>query len=190
MKNPWTRLLVLGCLIAGAADAQTTTRRELWMWKDANGVTHYSDVPAAGAKKIEIVGSTPVAAPGTAAPPPSLPPPPVPAASESVRYTALEFTSPDSGASVFGADASVLVSVRVEPDLGADDQLHVFYDGTPIGNGSTLTGLQRGEHTLTASIVGADGREKMHTERRFTVQQYTIGNPRNVGPALKPKPKS
>ena len=65
--KPW--VLLLGCLLAAASLAQTTTtRREVWEWRDANGVMHYSDAPAPGARKIVIVGSTTSAAPPNVAP--------------------------------------------------------------------------------------------------------------------------
>ena len=38
-----TRTVLLGCLLAMAVQAQES-RRELWTWKDANGVTQYSDL--------------------------------------------------------------------------------------------------------------------------------------------------
>lgn len=51
-----TWLLLLGCLLAFASSAQSS-RREVWQWKDANGVTHFSDYPAPGARKIVLNGS-------------------------------------------------------------------------------------------------------------------------------------
>ena len=46
-----TRVLLLGCLLALAVQAQET-KRELWTWKDANGVTQYSDRPVPGACEV------------------------------------------------------------------------------------------------------------------------------------------
>lgn len=185
MKKTWTLLLALGLL--AATDGEAQARREVWVWKDDAGVTHYSDVPVPGARKIEIVGSQPVTAP--AAPPP----PPVarynsPASPAQVRYTSLEFDSPAADETFFGPDASVLVSVRLEPELSGDDVLQIFYDGTPISNGSALSGLARGEHTLRAVVVDPDGREKISAGRKFNVQQHVVANPQNKGPVLKPPP--
>jgi hypothetical protein len=184
MKNTWMLLFALGLLAATDGDAQS--RREVWVWKDDTGVTHYSDVPVPGAKKIEIVGSQPVSAPAAAPPQASWSsPPPAPAA---VRYTLLEFRSPDAGETFFGPDATVLVSVNLEPDLAGDDELKIFYDGTPVANGSSLSGMERGEHTLTAVVVDRDNREKIRAERRFSVQQHVVANPKNKGPAVRPPP--
>ena len=41
--KPW--VLLLGCLLVVTSQAQT--RREVWQWRDENGVTHFSDYPAA-----------------------------------------------------------------------------------------------------------------------------------------------
>ena len=49
-----TRVLLLGCLLALSSQAQT--RREVYEWKDADGVKHYSDYPQPGARKIILNG--------------------------------------------------------------------------------------------------------------------------------------
>src|SRR5262245_13298300 len=93
-------VLLLGCVLALASHADTT-KREMWVWVDAQGVTHYSDRPAPGAKRLEIVGVTP---------PPNAMPQPVtpavqpmssgkPAAPPSVTYNSLEIWAPESGES-------------------------------------------------------------------------------------------
>ena len=43
-----TRVLLLGCLLVVTSEAQT--RREVWQWRDENGVTHFSDFPQPGAR--------------------------------------------------------------------------------------------------------------------------------------------
>ena len=50
MKIP---VLILCCLVVGVSSAETA-KRQMWAWKDANGVTQYSDRPVPGAKLIEI----------------------------------------------------------------------------------------------------------------------------------------
>ena len=102
MKLP---VLVLGCLLAGAVSAQTT-KHEMWAWKDANGVTHYSDRPVPGAKRIEVATMTPENSPGFDATPaaanaPSTKPP----AAAAYEYQLLEIWSPENGQTYFGADA-------------------------------------------------------------------------------------
>ena len=95
-----TWLVLLGCLLAFTSSAQSS-RREVWQWKDANGVTHFSDYPAPGARKIVLNGSPS----STAAEPPASAAVATrsrtqPAATEIV-YQRLEIWSPDSGANFF-----------------------------------------------------------------------------------------
>lgn len=188
-----TRVLLLGCLFALANPAQGSTR-DLWVWKDANGVTHYSDRPVPGAQKMTITGSTPV--PASAAPAASTATKPAgkPAEPASVQYSLLEIWQPESGASFFGADASVNVRMRSEPQLAQGDRLLLYLDGkmvegSPNAYEYDLTGIERGAHSLSALILDARGNEKIRSAPRvFHIKQQAVDNPRNVGPALKPPP--
>jgi membrane carboxypeptidase/penicillin-binding protein PbpC len=183
-------VLLLGCVLALSVQA-ATTRREMWVWKDAQGVTHYSDIPAPGAKKIEIVGTTPVPtspppAPAAAASPPE----PKPAR----EYTTLEFTSPEKDAFFFGPQTEVPVTLSVAPGLMEGDELVWYLDGNRVDEATnsasyTFKNLARGTHSVVAVIRDANGEEKIRAlSRSFTVRQEAMNNPRNVGPALKPKP--
>ncbi len=62
-----TWLLLLACLLAVSSQAQT--RREVYQWRDADGVTHFSDYPQPGARKIILNGAptTTTATPASAA---------------------------------------------------------------------------------------------------------------------------
>lgn len=191
-----TSVLMLGCLLATASLAQSTTsRREVWEWKDANGVTHYSDAPAPGARKIVIVGSTPTPA-ATPAPtaPAAAPAAPAAAKANAVTYSSLEIWSPQNGASFFGADATVDVRIRSEPELAQGDRLLTYLDGKLIPSENayehTLTNVERGVHSVTSVILDAKGNEKIRSEPVvFHIKQPTaVDNPRNKGPALKPPP--
>jgi len=185
-------LLLLGCMLAMSSNAQTT-KREMWVWKDANGVTHYSDIPAPGAKKMEIIGTTPVAPPPSQAPSASSAPA-RPAVRDQRRYTSLEFLAPEDGGTFFGPDTEVEVRWRSEPELASADQLSLYLDGTVVEaarNASyyKFTNLERGSHSVIAVIRDGRGEEQIRsTPRSFSIQQTAVDNPRNVGPALKPKP--
>jgi hypothetical protein len=194
------KLLLLGCVLAFAVSEAQTTKRELWMWKDANGVTHYSDVPAPGAKRVVVAGGSPVTAAAPPAPQstssasssrssegPDRPPP-------AVQYVTLEIVSPTEGATYFQADAAVEVSVSSQPALASGDRLMFYLDGSALegADGSyqrTLTGLARGTHTVSAAILNAQGQRKISSApRSFNIRIDTVSNPRNVGPALRPRP--
>ena len=99
-----TWLLLLGCLLALTSQAQT--RREVYAWKDAQGVTHYSDYPQPGARKILLNGApsttkaTPPATTPAGATPAAAKPAAKPGATE-VVYDRLEIWSPENGANFF-----------------------------------------------------------------------------------------
>jgi len=184
-----TRMLLLaGCLLAVAVQAQET-RRELWTWKDANGVTQYSDRPVPGATKVQLSTTAPAQV-APAAPPAAAA---KPAAAAAVQYQSLEIWQPENGESFFGADAAVNVRLRSEPTVAANDRLLLFLDGKLVEGGGgnyeyTLTNLERGAHSITATILDNQGNEKIRSEPRvFHVRQPTVIAPAAVGPNLKPK---
>lgn len=184
-------LLLLGCLFALASQAQDA-RREMWVWKDANGVTHYSDRPVPGARKLEIAGVTsPNPPPAVAAPGQPAAKPGQPAA---IEYRSLEIWQPENGESFFGADATVDVRMRSEPDVVANHRLMLYLDGklvegAPDALEYNLGNLERGVHSLTAVIVDEKGNEKIRSEPRvFHIRQPSTVPPRAVGPKLRPPP--
>lgn len=190
MRN---RLLLAALLLATASQAQES-RRELWMWKDANGVVHYSDVPGPGAKRVDISVAEPPAPPAAAAAAPAPSAAPAPAAAAGVTYNLLEIWQPGSGESFFGADAVVDVRMRSEPELAEGDSLLLYLDGKLVeGDGNaleySLANLDRGAHSLTATIRDKRGNEKIRSQPVvFHIKQPTVIPPAAVGPRLKPAP--
>ena len=196
--------LLLLCAIALASHAETT-RREMWVWKDANGVNHSSDKPEPGAKKIELVGTSPSpSSQDSLSPRPSSAPasegkPPSESASEQapavdVRYESLEIAAPEDEQTFYSAEGIVPVTLASKPTIADADRMVIYLDGklanTPENSyQATLYGVERGEHVLTASILDARGNAKIDSApRKFYVQFNPLNNPRNLGPALKPKP--
>jgi hypothetical protein len=185
-----TRVLLLGCLLAVSVQAQET-KRELWTWKDANGVTQYSDRPVPGAKKVELTGVT--ATPAPAARPAAATATGKPDAAAGVRYQRLEIWQPEQDESFFGADARVNVRLRSEPSLGVGDRLLLYLDGklvqgAPNSYEYTMANLERGAYSMAAVIVDENGNEKIRSEPRvFHVKLPSVNEARAVGPALKPQ---
>jgi len=182
-----TWLLLLGCLLAFASSAQSS-RREVWQWKDANGVTHFSDYPAPGARRIILNGSPSSTAASSAAA--AARTPARPAATE-VVYDRLEIWSPESGASFFEADAVVSIRLRAEPELGPTHRLLTYLDGKLLpGENATehsLTNVDRGVHSVTSVIVNRDGRELIRSVPVvFHMRQPSLPNPQSQGPAVRP----
>lgn len=184
-----TRILVLAsCLLAFASQAQESTK-ELWTWRDANGVVHFSDTPGPGAKRVDLVVTGPPSGGATAAATASTPAPP-PAATVTT-YNLLEIWQPENGASFFDADATVNVRIRSEPVLAEGDTLRLFLDGMRVEGADnlldyTFQNLERGTHSITATIRDAKGVEKIRSQPVvFYMKQNTIIAPRAVGPNLR-----
>jgi hypothetical protein len=183
-----TRILVLAsCLLAFASQAQES-KKELWTWTDANGVVHFSDTPGPGAKRLDLVvtgppsGGAPAAAASASAQPPA----------ESVTtYNLLEIWQPENEASFFDADATVNVRIRTEPAVAEGDTLRLFLDGMRVEGADnlleyTFQNLERGTHSITATIRDAKGVEKIRSQPVvFYMKQNTIIAPRAVGPNLR-----
>lgn len=186
-----TWLLLLGCLLALASQAQT--RREVYEWKDANGVKHYSDYPQPGARKIILNGSpTTASAPPAATTAAGAKPAPQPAAQE-VVYDRLEIWSPEVGASFFESDSVISVRIRAEPEVGPTHRLLTYLDGKLLpGENATehsLTSVERGVHSVTSVIVNREGKELIRSAPVvFHMKQATMNNPRNQGPTVRPPP--
>ena len=179
--------------LALSSQAQDS-KRELWTWTDANGVTHFSDRPVPGARRMELATSQHAAtrsrgdAGGCRAGAHGRDR--VPA----VEYRSLEIWEPEQDASFFGADAAVNVRMRVEPDLAPGHRLFLFIDGQRVEGATdtlehTLTGVPRGSHSLIAVIWDAGNTELFRSQPRvFHVRQPTINQPAAVGPNLRPRP--
>jgi hypothetical protein len=184
-----TWLLLLGCLLALTSQAQT--RREVYVWKDAQGVTHFSDYPQPGARKI-VLNGTPSTTTPAGATPAAAKPAAKPGATE-VVYDRLEIWSPENGANFFEPDSVINIRLRAEPALGPTDRLLTYLDGKLLPGENlmehSLTNVERGVHSVTSVIVNRDGKELIRSAPLvFHMKQTTVNNPRNVGPTLKPQP--
>jgi hypothetical protein len=180
-------VLLLGCLLALTSQAQT--RREVYQWRDADGVMHFSDYPQPGARRITLNGAAPSSAAAAAVPTPAAAARP-PAAPE-VQYQRLEILAPANDESFFEADAEVVVRIRSEPSLDEADRLVTYVDGQQLpqinATEHRLADLSRGAHTVTSVIYGRDAREKIRSAPVvFHMKQPSVNNPRNQGPALRP----
>ncbi len=191
-----TRILVLlSCLLAFASQAQET-KKELWKWTDSNGVVHYSDVPGPGAVKVDLTVTEAQPRPTVAAPAagPSSSTAAKPAAPATVTYTSLEIWQPEDQASYFEADTTVNVRLRSDPAIAADDSLLLYLDGKLVEGPRnaleySLSGVERGAHSLTAQILDIKGKEKIRSKSVvFYIKQTTTIAPRAVGPNVKPPP--
>jgi hypothetical protein len=174
---------LLSMLIALSAGAT-----EMWRWKDADGVTHFSDRPVPGAERIDVLSKQKSSA-ELAPEAPKRPTPPPPA---EVRFTRCAVTAPAND-QVFNSVNPVDVAVSVEPGLQGDYRLQVLLNGIedqdwPAGALSrTLVNLYRGSYTLSARVLDLNGRAVCTGPViNFHVRQPSILAPGRRPPAKKP----
>lgn len=184
-------LLVLAALLIPLA----AHGQEIYRWVDKDGVVHYADQPGSPDAKLvpyKAAGAKP-AAPGDAQPPalyqsdtpPAMPPGPT--------YRTLRVVSPTPNQVFFGGGVTVPVQVELDRALRPGDQLVIIVDGkrTPASGGltATLTGLDRGEHTLQAEVLDNTGSIVISSSSvTFYVRQPSIARP-PTGPDVKlPRP--
>jgi hypothetical protein len=188
------RLILLLVLLPGMALAA--------VYKSTNerGEVVYSDQPTPGAEKLKL---------------PALPtykPPPLPKLSpgtpekktELSPYDSLSIVEPKNDATVRNNLGVLQVRVSIKPALlsKAGHKIQFYLDGQPYGTPITNTtigfsNLDRGTHTLSASVLDSAGQPVMSaSEVTFHMHRESIYNPNNPNnpnrppptPPAKPKP--
>jgi hypothetical protein len=140
------------------------TADSMYKWVDAQGNVHYSDKPAPGATKIDVPKVS------TFTPPQPVAPPcveckrfrpdgaPTDANSATTGYTAITISAPTDQETLWNVP-SVTVSVDVKPALQPGDSVTITLDGaSKVVNGTSATfdDVDRGQHTITASVGGVN----------------------------------
>jgi len=177
MRRP-TSFLLLGLVLAANA-AET----EIWRWKDANGVVHYSDSPAPGAERVQSSAPRPSTPAPSFTPAPgeqSAAPPPLQAGE---RYTRCAVLQPTNDQTFFAVN-TVAATIAVEPALQDADRIQVFLNGAlyedwPLNQSSaTFANLFRGSYSVTVRVVDENGVVKCSgPASSFHVQQPSLLSP-------------
>ncbi len=179
---------VLTCILLLVLLTSNASATTVWTWVDAKGVTHYSQTPAPGARRVEIaphnraVPATPSSSSSTSADPPQ-------ATTSAAKQTYTEFTivRPADDANLWNIGGVVPVSLRLVPTLRPGNGI-VFYlddrrrdDVTPTATEFELKDVSRGTHLLVA-VVHDEQRTPLHEAAvTFHVQQ-TIAKPKPAQP--------
>jgi len=155
----------------------------LYKWVDEQGNVHYSDKPQPGATKIHLPKPTTYAAPDVAMPANTA------AGSEgkkpkaSAGYTEFEIVSPGADETLWNTQ-SVTVTLTVQPALHAGDTVTITLDDKDRGPGQatsvTFDGLDRGEHTVHATLQMAKGGAMIAKPITFYIQRGTKGALRKI----------
>ena len=179
-----TIIVLSSLLLAAAAAAQ-----QVYRWVDEDGVVHYSDQPPPndGAQAIDIEVPPGISNPSRAI---AAGERPRPARSrerddetptETIGgYRNAAITEPESQEVLWNIATRLPVAMRLEPALAGSHRIQWLLDGEPIGEPvsslrTTLEPVYRGTHTLTATVVNADGNTVYSTDPlTFYVQQATV----------------
>jgi hypothetical protein len=172
---------ILMCAVALTAGAA-----EIWRWKDANGVVHYSDQPRPGAERISA-GSP---APGSV-PLPDVVAQPGEASGGRVQqpeaYTSCTVASPAHDENFQGVQP-VYVQLSVEPQLQPGHRIQLLVNGAALpewpaaATSYTLPEVFRGSHTLSVRVLDARGRPVCSGPSiTFHVRQQSLIRPGRSG---------
>jgi Domain of unknown function (DUF4124) len=187
------RPLLIATMLLGALSAEAGV---IYKWKDANGVTHYSDQPSPGAERM-IVSSAPTigstrSAGATARTPAGARPPQSGEPQSPLAYDHFEIFAPQANAT-YTAGLPIDVRIRIEPSLRGGQTVSLYLDGkrseasSDSGKSFVLENVERGSHLLTAVILDRASGETHRSESvPFVVFQKSVAAPPR-GPLIKPR---
>lgn len=179
------RALIILLFLAGSAHA------DVYKSINADGEVVYSDTPTQGAEVVEM---------------PELPtytPPPVtePVAvkdepAETAAYNELAFLKPENDATIRSNEGIINAELKLSPQLRlrSKHRIQFYLDGEPYGEPgtsirTTMGNVDRGEHTLTASVLDSSGEELISSDPVIVhLHRMTINNPNHPNNPNRPRP--
>lgn len=159
---------------------------ELFKWKDAEGNLIYSDQPPPGSAKQDSQvdkESLPdiISVPAVDSSAITTADQPAKQSKLNDHYTSFTITQPIHDTAVRENSGKVTINVRVEPMIFVErgHNLVIYMDGDVVYTGQqtsvTLDNIDRGTHTLKATIVNSRGQSIKETSvTSFTLQRYHI----------------
>lgn len=177
MRNVTALLLYLLPLCAGAETVYRVV--------GPDGSVTFSDTPQSGAQEVHVDSVPSV---------PSVPATRTPVAPKTeasadageqtpVVYSRVAIVAPANDTSMWNSAGQVEVGVEIAPKLGEHDRVVIHLDGALAAEGResrvTLAGVNRGTHTVSASIVDAQGRVLRSSKPvTFHLHKATVTRPR------------
>jgi len=169
------RILIILVLLACQAHA------EVYKSINADGDVVYSDTPTQGAERLKMPALPTYTPPPVAAP--SFTPKPAPEKSD--YYKSFAFVSPTNEETIRNNLGILNIQVSLSPALlgRLRHRVQFFLNGepygTPVGNTSlTISNLDRGEYTLSATVVDTDGNTLISTgDIVVYMKRHSILNP-------------
>jgi hypothetical protein len=169
-------LLFMAVATATSTAGGTITYR----WVDADGI-HYSDQPHPGAEQITLTRAPAYSSGQDQSPPASARPSRAANDAADFRYDSCAVVQPAQDQVLVNV-RSVTISVQANPPKRSSDRVVLSLDGRsvePENNDQqefSFTAIDRGTHTISASIRGADGMSLCQTAAlSFHVRQPALG---------------
>jgi hypothetical protein len=163
-------LLLLTLLVLPAVMGDT-----LYKWVDPQGNVHYSDKPQPGATKIHLPNAQTFTAPD-AATPATGDGKQKQAQQAQLGYSSFQIASPGTDETFSNVD-SVTVSVSLQPALRQGDRVTITMDDQSQGPGNSLSatfsGVARGQHSASATLIQANGQVLTAPAVTFYIQKAT-----------------
>jgi hypothetical protein len=130
---------------------------EIYKWVDKNGNVHYSDEEVDGSEQVKLTKGNSYAPVETTTAQPS--------AQEKIEaptYTAISITKPSLNETIRDNNGNIAVAIDLAPALRPGNSITLFMDDKELLKGKTQTGftlnnVDRGSHTLRASVVDKNG---------------------------------
>jgi uncharacterized protein DUF4124 len=133
---------------------------------DEDGNIIFTDKPSEEAEEIKIQELETIKNPNPGRYKPSTEKPP-----EEFKYKSFVITSPENGAGIRSNNGNVSISVSLEPMKKAGHKIIISMDGKEVGSGSSvsLQNVDRGTHSISASVVDANGKTWISTSSTFSM---------------------
>lgn len=176
------RLLIM-LLLAGSAHA------EIYKSINAAGEVVYSDTRTQGAETMKM---------------PALPtytPPPITSYTtrnaeslQAAEYEDVVFLKPEDDATVRNNQGIIHTELKLTPALRGNHRVQFYLDGEAYGEPgrsirTTMRDVDRGEHTLTASVLDANGDSLISADPVIVhLHRETIHNPNHPNNPNRPRP--
>lgn len=176
----WTLIrtaLILMLLASGSASAK------IYKWILPDGSVTYSDQPQVkGAAAVELPPLQTYSPPS----PPAAGQSPVPKLD--LSYNKVEVVTPKSNETLRDNGGTISVQLAIEPPLNAGHEVEILVDGKSIGRGratsASVSNLDRGSHTISATIKDANGKViKSASSVTFHLQRSSKLQPQRAPPS-------
>ena len=151
----------------------------IYKWVDENGVVHYSDQPHTDAEKVHLGTPQTYKAQHYT---PSPDGPPVDPSHAAPVTTQCAIASPADQEMLQNTD-TVSVALQIDPPPNGATEVSIMLDGRAVATAAgqqqfTLTGVDRGQHSVTAVVRDGTGRVLCTSSGvTFFVRQPSVQNP-------------